>query len=278
MHLGAAAHLLLGDQPPAVPGLDGVGLLGAAASSAGLAGAAGAAGAAAGGAGLDVHLVAGGHGIPLLCGDVCLVQVQILPPSSQAAVAGVLMDSGRETPIGKSASRSTRPRIILISGGVVVGILSNPQRMIPSDCAPVLLLGDTAAHIHHAAHTGALIDPVQELLGLGGAKTSVRLVVQDGDAVPEVVLGVVHEKVRLSNGITASAEMIEAPPLAQLDALLHPGVAGVLHQLGSLSCLDDGKVKVDIAKVQPPLIGADVNASHAHFTFPPYFSERQWRS
>ena len=230
------------------------------------------------GGGLVLGLVAGGHGIPLLCGDVCLVQVQILPPSIQAAVAGVLMDSGRETPIGKSASRSTRPRIILISGGVVVGILSNPQRMIPSDCAPVLLLGDASTHVHHAAHTGALIDPIQELLGLGGAKAAICLVVQDGDAVTEVVLGVVHKEVRLSNGITASAEVIETPPLAKLDALLHPGVAGVLHHLGALCCLDDGKVKVDIAKVQPPLIGADVNASHTHFTFPPYFSERQWRS
>ena len=189
-------------------------------------------------------------------------------------MAGVLMDSGR-CPGAKTTV--LEPGGILVSGLVVVGVLGHPKGVVGGNLAPVLRLDDAPAHVDHAAHTGALIDPVQELLGLGGAKAAIRLVIQDGDAVAEVVLGVINKKVRLSNGITTSAEMVEAPPLAQLDALLHPGVAGVLHQLGALCCLDDGKVKVDFAQIQPPLIGTDVNASHAHFTFPPYFSARQWR-
>ena len=264
MHLGAAAHLLLGDQPPAVPGLYGVGLLGASAPGAGR-----------GGLGLVLGLIAGGQGVPLLCGNVRLIEVQVSAPSSQASVAGVLMD-GRRCPWAKAASLNPGVGLVAIDD-LIIGILGHPQGTGGGDGAPVVRLDDAAGHIQHTPHTGELVHPLHELLDVGFPGHAIGFVVDDGNSLAKVVFGVGHKKFRLFDGVSARKEVIEPPPLAKPDALLHPGVAGVLHQLGSFSCLDDGKVKVDIAQVQPPLIGTDVNASHAHFTFPPYFSARQWR-
>lgn len=157
-----------------------------------------------------------------------------------------------------------KPRRRLVAGAVVVGVLRNPKRMIRCNLRPIFFGANAAAHVDDAANAGLIVDVIEELLCLVGSDAPVHLIIENGNAVAEVVTAACDEMLSLSDGVFSVHEVIEAPELAELDSLLNPRIAGVVNDGSSLGRLADNEIARHLRKVKPSLVVRNINAVECH--------------
>ena len=157
-----------------------------------------------------------------------------------------------------------KPRRRLVACAVVVGVLRNPERVIRRNLRPIFFGANATAHVDDAANAGLIVDVIEEQLCLVGSDAPVHLIIENGNAVTEVVTAACDEVLSLSDGVFSVHEVVEAPEFAELDSLLNPRVAGVVNDGSSLCRLADHEVARHLREVKPALGVRNINAVECH--------------
>ena len=138
-----------------------------------------------------------------------------------------------------------QPRVILVTSGIVVGVLRYPQAVVRRYRAPILFGADRAGHIHDASNASQLIDAIQEAFSAIGADASIHLIVKHGNAMPKIALACLIEIIGLSNRIFFIHEVVEAEELSHVDRRLNERIARAVDDARSLCGFADHEIVVD---------------------------------